>query len=255
MNAHFFLSLVAMFATRYSYTLCILLISCFLHAQRIQVLLPFPAKVAINNHVFKGEKNVWTIQVDADINYRVQIIQNDSVIVEKQISVALFEDRVYHVEEIEPNTYGMFYRSTPFSASPTIEELTSVNTMEEVDSIEATPAALEDNTSQPSMPIAEALETGEVSGESHEQALDRIRSIQYEFEKTREIISWCENYSPTTNQIGEFVELLSYDPSKFMLVQRLYPLCSDKSNYQQLESSFQYDNFKMQFQEWLADQN
>lgn len=247
-----------MFSRRFAHILSILLISCSVHGQRIQLQLPFAVSVVVNNHSTEGEKEVWTFELEPNVAHRVQLFSDDKLVASKQLTLSESESRVYIIEEIDDGKYELFFRDLPFVEAgldvltPQQESISVVAVLEEVQEEEPQVETVYDSVAVTEI---EQVLTSSHEAESHEEALERIGAMNYEFEKTKEMISWCENYTATTDQIRGFADLLSYDPSKFMLLQRLFPVCSDQDNYSQLEDVLQYDNFKNQFKEWLATQN
>lgn len=220
--------------------------------------LPFAASVVVDNRSTEGEKEVWTFELESDVSHRVQLFKGDQLIAAKQLSLSESESRVYIVEEVDEGKYEFFFRDLPLIEAeldilaPQQESRSVAAVLEEVQEEDAQGEIEYDSVAVTDM---EQVLTTSNGVETFEAAVERIGAMNYEFEKTKEMISWCENYTATTDQIRGFADLLSYDPSKFMLLQRLFPLCSDKDNYSQLEDVLQYDNFKNQFKEWLATQN
>lgn len=242
------------------YTIAIGLISCSLQGQQLQLQLPFEAKIALDSMQTAEKKNTWSFSVDDSSEHWIRILRNDSIICSKKVQLSANETRVYVLEKNDLNGYQLFYRNLPLREieathfDQTLSVLPPLNDNGEND-IQSTEVS--DTLSKVPVLVSVLNETVEMEDrqESFEDAMIRIKDIQYEFERSTEIISWSENYGVSLFQITEFSSLLSYDPSKLMLLQRLYPLCTEQNEYEILSEVFKYENFKSQFQEWLSLQN
>lgn len=229
--------------------------------QIVQINLPEPAKIAVDTLSSDELKQKWVIRVTADEPHLVAVYSDSNLIAKKRLTLTSGESRIYVMEKDDFGQYGLFYRSGTISGAP-IALTTAAPTLypalpnQPGLPIDTSPSLIQVDSivtvSVDSLNDTLIVAEGEVKDStSVEELLDRISEIDYEFERVSTIIEWAENHSPTVEEIEQLSELSAFDPSKLMLVQRLYPTCSNPEEYIQLKDIFQFKEYQNQFETWL----
>lgn len=256
-NAGFFLSLVRMLESRFFACILICLSACGLHAQQLYIELPFEAYVQVDDYRSSDMKAQWNLEIADTLPHQVRIFSKGEELARDIIKFRQGESRGYILEETDLNRYRLFYRSNLSSQVEGYDVLTEVITSDRlisdilsIDDQVPTPQAEEPE--QRAVQVIENLSTDSLdTSESYSEALERISSVEYEFERSKEILTWVELNEPNISELEGMVKLLAFDPSKYVLLQKAFEYCSEPENYHELQSVFQYDNYKNQFNTWL----
>ncbi|NVK27178.1 MAG: DUF4476 domain-containing protein [Flavobacteriia bacterium] len=240
-------------------TFLILFSSCVLSGQVIQVELPQSADLVLDS-ILIGE-NVTSLAFNSDTgNHTLHVIRDGSMVTSKSFQLKPNEKRRYVLEEDGLGGERLFYRSGEITSA-----VTSINTASPFDFTEVNTEAIQtdviaqdDSIVESTVPdLIEIVHPDSLNKdvETFEEALVRISEIHLEFDRSQAMIAWAVKNDMTVDQIRKFGELSAFDPSRFMLLQRLYPHCSDAENYGTLRDLFDFKPYKTQFSEWLAKQS
>lgn len=242
-----------MFGRRIGLSLAILLLVCKLHGQTLQIKSPFDVQVSINGSVSPELQREFSFQIVDTNRVKLIIRSGDSLVLNKNIAFTDKSKRVYILEQNAVGKWKLFYRSNERVSAANSEynswakdTLTTDPVYSPVITVEqhlpdSVVSQLTSNDSlRPSTKIEPPIREFDI-------VKARFANIAFEFERTRKIIEWGKESTPTTNQIGELLELTSYDPSKLMIVKSLYEHCSDPENFMQLRDYLQHESNKVQF--------
>ncbi|KAB2814228.1 DUF4476 domain-containing protein [Phaeocystidibacter luteus] len=241
-------------------TFLILLSTWTVSAQVIQVDLPQSADLILDS--VKIGENLTSAAFETDTNPHILYVIRDSTLVtSKTIKLGISEKRKYILEDDGLGSERLFYRSGPVTT-----EITSIsgNSTFDVASVSTAFISIEDSIRMDSaltdLPEPDVIaiadpDSLEIEVETFDQALDRISEIDLEFDRSQAMIAWAGKNDMTVAQIRKFGELSAFDPSRFMLLQRLYPFCTDAENFGSLRDLFDFNQYKNQFSEWLAKQS
>ncbi|TNE31148.1 MAG: DUF4476 domain-containing protein [Bacteroidetes bacterium] len=242
-----------MFGRRFALPLAMLLLVCKVYGQTLQIKAPFDVSVSVNGFVSPEAQREFSFQIVDTNRVKLIIRSGDSLFLNRMIVFQGKNQRRYVIEKNAINQWKLFYRSNERITAATSNFTVWERDTTEMVIVKSTPATLEqhlpdsvvnhltvNDSLRPSIKIEPPIREFEI-------VKSRFAEIAFEFERTRKIIEWGEEAHPTSGQIGELLELTSYDPSKLMILKSLYEYCSDPENYMQLRDHLQHESNKVQF--------
>lgn len=222
-------------------------------AQYIGVESDQPFILTVNGHRSPVESASYALRVSDTAETEIRVSFGDSLVLNKVVTAKPNEHRRYVVEPNSLGKWAFFYRSgsvdlntAPYSEWPVVTPVV------ELARVESELPETEETDAEFGMSPSPVIREAEV--DDFESVLEQFTSISFEFERVRKITEWAAEHNPTTGQIRRLAELSSFDPIRMMLLQQVYPHCSEPSGYSGLRSVFQFESTQLQFDQWLHQQ-